>query len=46
MDKENATGLNITRLISVEDPRQDEPMDTETDNLIVPPIHHVEQLEK
>ena len=37
MDEENATGLKITQLISVEDPRQDEPMDIEPDNFIVPP---------
>ena len=46
MDEENTTGLNIAQVISMEDQKEDEPMDIESENFIVPPIHHVEVLEK
>ena len=45
IDEENATGLKIAQVISMEDQKENEPMEIEPDNF-VPPIHHVDVLEK
>ena len=46
MDEDNATGLKIDQVISIRTAIEDEPMDTEPDDYIAPPIHHVDVFEK